>query len=159
MDNFNQSINTAAPVSQQSSPVFNDKKSTGLIVAMAVCATLAVIGVGFGIYGLVGSSQKSQQISSLEADVKTKDAKIAELETEISQSIPPTAPETITDDSTVRIVLGEKLAGNETQTTFKIGECSADGPSVKCSVVVNELNALISYVSTDSILRLTMPNV
>ena len=49
------------------------------------------------------------------------------------------------------------LDENETRTVFKIGECSADGPSVKCPVDVNGKDALISYNSTDGLLRLTLP--
>lgn len=170
MDN---SMNTTAPIQPQSPVVLDNKKPTGLIIATAVCATLAVAGTAFGIYGLVDSGQKSQQVSDLKSDVASKDAKITELEAEVlslstknegsvviesGNTVSQPEQETNKNDGTAAILLGDKLAENGTRAVFKLGECTADGPSVKCPVTVNGEEALISYVTSDGILRLTLSN-
>lgn len=162
-------------------PTAGAKKPVGLMIATAVCAVVAVGGIAFGIYGALESSRKSQRISDLEATIVNKDAKIAELEAEISGlSVDAPAPEAPVaepeaeepteptepaepsvpskNDNEAIITLGDKLDSNDSRTVFKIGDCTADGPSVKCPVTVDGKEALISYNSNDSILRLTLPN-
>ena len=58
------------------------KKNTGLIASMVVCAVLAVGGIAFGIYGMMQSSQKDSQISDLKVQIADKDGTITTLETE-----------------------------------------------------------------------------
>lgn len=154
------------------SPVLNNSKQTGgvgLKIATATAIIIAICGIGFGIYGILGSEQKSQQIADIETKLANKNQKITELEAEISQldsegedilepTIDEPESEVITDEETATIALESTLDENETRTVFKIGECTADGPSVKCPVSVNGKDALISYNSNDSLLRLTIPN-
>ena len=154
------------------SPAADNSKQTngnGLRIATVVAAIVAACGIGFGVYGMLDSGQKAQQISNLETEITNKSQKITQLESEISQlsskseellkpTIDTSEPEATTGDETAAITLESTLDENETRTVFKIGECTADGPSVKCPVDVNGKNALISYNSTDSLLRLTIPN-
>ena len=155
------------------------KKNTGLIAGMVVCTVLAASGIAFGIYGMMQSSQKDNQISELKIEINDKTTKMEEFETIISKlndeiEEAATSVETTTttisdtteqvtnnnnsDSKTAIILLGAILDKNDNRTVFKVGDCTADGPSVKCPVIVNEKNALISYNSNDSILRLTLPN-
>ncbi|MBO4812567.1 hypothetical protein J5491_00210 [Candidatus Saccharibacteria bacterium] len=178
MDNnapeINDSVAQAAP---RPLTVPSSKKPTGLIVATAICSVLAVAGIAFGVYELMGSNQKDSKISSLESEVKEKDAKIEELENTISLLDMPTEEtivinentnnETPSDQSndTAVISLGTKLDDNGTRVAFKIGDCTADGGtaasgshlSVKCPVTVNGKEGLVSYNDNDNILRLSIP--
>lgn len=162
-----QNMNT---VTLQSPTVGSNKQAngSGLKIAVSIAAVIAACGIGFGVYGVLDSQQKSQQITNLETEIVSKNQKITELETEISQIgskdeeasesiIDESETETATENNTVVMTIESTLDENETRTVFKIGECSADGPSVKCPVDVNGKDALISYNSTDGLLRLTLP--
>ena len=152
MDN---NVNTGGEITQAPS-----KKSTGTTIAMIICALLAVFGIAFGVYEFLNNNKKTEQISNLETELETKNSTITELESKISnlesETIEPEA--TTTENSeTATIVLGEPLEDNETRTVFRIGDCTIDPPSTKCPVVVNDKESLISVVTTDGILRLTIP--
>lgn len=56
----------------------NSKSVKGLSAGMVVCAILAVAGVGFGVYGLIESNQKSDQIAQMRVEISDKDAQIAD---------------------------------------------------------------------------------
>ena len=60
------------------------KNSKSLIATSIICAILALGGIAFGVYELMDSNQKSSTISALENEKLEKEAKIAELETTIS---------------------------------------------------------------------------
>ena len=161
------------------------KDSKGLKIATAIACIFGICGIGFGVYGVMQGLEKDNQISNLKAEVNSKSAKIQELETTISnlnnkteeividtETTTPTdtteqnATEQNTteqtasndDNETVTILLKEILDKNDDRTVYKAGDCTADGPSVKCPVTINGKNALISYNSNDSILRLTLFN-
>ena len=53
-------------------PTNKNKKPKGLVFGVVFCAILAIAGVVFGIYELVDSNQKSQQISELKAQVESQ---------------------------------------------------------------------------------------
>ena len=53
-------------------PTNKNKKSKGLIFGVVFCAILAIGGIVFGIYELMDSNQKSQQISELKAQVESQ---------------------------------------------------------------------------------------
>ena len=160
-------------IASQPQPVAvqSNKKPTGLIVATAICAVLAVAGIAFGVYEFIDSNQKSQTISTLKTEAQEKDEKIENLENMISILETATSETVIvTEDTdtdteaspsqssdTASISLGTKLDDNGTRAVFKIGDCTADGPSVKCPVTVNGKEGLVSYNSNDSILRLSIP--
>ncbi|MBR3172881.1 hypothetical protein IKF21_03185 [Candidatus Saccharibacteria bacterium] len=153
------------------------KSGNGLKIAAAIACIVAVCGIGFGIYGMIQSSQKDTQISDLKVEINDRSTKIEELETEVSDlnnKIEEVAidTETITttdtdvigqvtgndNSETAAILLGAILDKNDSRTVFKVGDCTADGPSVKCPATVDGKNALISYNSNDSMLRLSLPN-
>ena len=152
------------------------KSGNGLKITTVIACIVAVCGTGFGVYGMIQSSQKDGQISDLKVEVNDKSAKIDELETEISNLDSKKEEvvidtETITTDpgitsqepnnnssETAAILLGTMLDKNDSRTVFKVGDCTADGPSVKCPATVDGKDALISYNSNDSILRLSLPN-
>ena len=72
-----QSIDAETPV------VDNQQKSgNGLKIATAVACVVAVCGIGFGIYGMMQSAQKDNQISDLKVQVKDPDGEVTTLETE-----------------------------------------------------------------------------
>ena len=166
------SSSNPAPITSPSKP----SKPKALIATTVICAILAVAGIGFGVYGMLDANQKSQQTSDLKTDIANKNTTITELESTISDlkaksekietveiaesATTPTNPEPTVreEDNTIAVVLGDKLAENETRTVFKIGECTADGPSVKCPITTAKGDALISYNSNDSFLRFTLPN-
>lgn len=153
----NQSKETKIESSQQDAEVTPVKKSSkGMLIGMITCAILAAGGVGFGVYELEEAAKFSQQISNLKAEVENRDATIAELQ--IVAETSERELEKKASEETVTITLGAKFDENETRTVYKIADCSADGPSVKCHVIANNEDALISWNSTDSVLRVTLPN-
>lgn len=159
-------------------PMIENKKKNGdgLKIATAIACVVAVCGIGFGIYGMMQSSQKDSQISDLKVEINNKLVKIEELETKISNfdnkmeevvidtgttTTDLDATDQVTsssDNEAAAILLGTMLDKNDSRTVFKIGDCTADGPSVKCPVIVDGKDALISYNSNDNILRLSLPN-
>ena len=53
------------------------KNGSGLKVATAIACVVAVCGIGFGVYGMIQSSQKDSQISDLKVQIKENDDTIA----------------------------------------------------------------------------------
>lgn len=60
-------------------PVVNDKQKSGngLKIATAIACVVAVCGIGFGIYGMVQSAQKDNQISNLNSQIKDLEESMA----------------------------------------------------------------------------------
>ena len=54
----------------------------GWRIATAIASIVAVCGIGFGVYGMIQSSQKDNQISDLKVQVEDSNGKITTLETE-----------------------------------------------------------------------------
>ncbi len=166
--------NTTATIPVMDSGKQKDGK--GWKIATAIASVVAVCGIGFGVYGILQSSQKDSQISDLKVEVNDKLVKINELETKISNldgekeevainiETITTNPDVASQESssnsseTAAILLGTMLDKNDSRTVFKVGDCTADGPSVKCPVTVDGKDGLISYNSNDSMLRLSLPN-
>ena len=80
------------------------KKNTGLIVGMVICAVLAVGGIGFGIYGMVEANSakdiivtKDTEISNLTGQLDSLNVKIDELESEVNAQQDSSNQETQTD--------------------------------------------------------------
>lgn len=65
-------------------PTVDDKQKggNGLKIATAIACVVAVCGIGFGVYGMMQSSQKDSQISDLKVQIENRDGTITELETE-----------------------------------------------------------------------------
>ena len=62
-----QNVDTGAPMA----PVVENKRKSGngLKIATAIACVVAVCGIGFGVYGMIQSSRKDNQISDLKAQV------------------------------------------------------------------------------------------
>ena len=98
----------------------------GLKIATAIASVIAVCGIGFGIYGMVQSSQKDSQISDLKVQIKDPDGKITTLETE---KIETTAEDgtTVTIADTEPIVSGLYTVGDtSTKRKYYIGITDLD---------------------------------
>ena len=153
-----QNMNT---VTLQSPTVGSNKQAngSGLKIAVSIAAVIAACGIGFGVYGVLDSQQKSQQITNLETEIVSKNQKITELETEISQigSKDEEASESIIDESETETATENNTVVMTIESTLDENETRTDGPSVKCPVDVSGKDALISYNSTDGLLRLTLP--
>lgn len=149
------------------------QKPKALIITTVVCAALAVAGIAFGIYMLLDSNQKANQISTLKNDITEKEATIAKLEDDFSILEAKTSTTTETDDTTETDTNGEssaialvsELDDTDSNKVYKIGECTADSGtaasahfSLKCHVTIAGKDALISYHDGDNnILRLSLP--
>ena len=94
-----QNADTGTPVT----PTMDDKQKSGngLKIATTIACVIAVCGIGFGIYGMMQSFQKDNQISDLKVQVESKDGTIAELETDKIEINNDTNTITITDDAIV----------------------------------------------------------
>lgn len=98
-----QNANTGAPVE----PIAENKQKSGngLKIATAIACIAAVCGIGFGVYGMVQSTQKDSQISDLKVQIKEGDGTITTIETpEIETTTNNETTVTITDD-----VISEKV--------------------------------------------------
>ena len=58
------------------------KTGKGWKFATVIASVVAVCGIGFGVYGMIQSSQKDNQISNLKIQIEDSDGKIATLETD-----------------------------------------------------------------------------
>ena len=86
-------------------PVENDKKSgNGLKIATAIACVVAACGIGFGVYGMIQSSQKDSQISDLKVQIKEGDGTITTIET-------PEVETTTNNGTTVTITDTTKVSG------------------------------------------------
>ena len=73
-----QNVDASAPVT----PVVENKQKggNGLKIATAIACVVAVCGIGFGVYGMMQSSQKDDQISDLKVQIKEADGTITTIE-------------------------------------------------------------------------------
>ena len=112
----------------------------GMIIGMVCMAILAVGGIGFGVYGMLQSSQKDNQISDLKVQIKGSDGTITTIET-------PEIEATKEDGTTV--VINDSVIKNEnTKDYIYVGEW---GLKIKIpeelTVTGYEYNALDGYTS------------
>ena len=68
-----QNTETGVPIS----PVIENKQKSGngLKIATAIACIAAVCGIGFGVYGMIQSSQKDSQVSDLKVQIKNLEEK------------------------------------------------------------------------------------
>ncbi len=73
-----QNADTGAPMT----PVIDNKQKSGngLKIVTAIACIVAVCGIGFGVYGMIQSTQKDNQISDLKNQIESLNGKISSLE-------------------------------------------------------------------------------
>lgn len=73
-----QNADTGAPMT----PVIDNKQKSGngLKIATVIACIAAVCGIGFGVYGMMQSTQKDGQISDLKNQIESLNGKISSLE-------------------------------------------------------------------------------
>lgn len=73
-----QNVDASAPVTPVAPVVENKQKSgNGLKIATVIACIAAVCGIGFGVYGIMQSSQKDSQISDLKNQINTLNDKLS----------------------------------------------------------------------------------
>ena len=91
-----QNTDTEAPMT----PVVDNKQKSGngLKIATVTACVVAVCGIGFGVYGMMQSSNEDNQISDLKVQIKEDDGTITTIETpEIETTTNNGTTVTITD--------------------------------------------------------------
>lgn len=93
-----QNTDTGAPMASAADK--KQKSGNGLKIATTIACIVAVCGIGFGIYGMMQSSQKDSQISDLRVQIKEEDGTITTIETpEIETTANNETTVIITDDA------------------------------------------------------------
>ena len=92
--------NAAATMPVMDSGKQNDGK--GWKIATVIASVVAVCGIGFGVYGMMQSSQKDNQISDLKVQVEDSNGKITTLETEKIETTDGDGTTVTIADSTVK---------------------------------------------------------
>ena len=78
------------------------QQGNGLKIATAIASVIAVCGIGFGVYGMVQSSQKDNQISDLKVQIKNEDGTVTTIETPKIETTTENGGTTVTiTDSTI----------------------------------------------------------
>ena len=98
MPNTTNTNTTNATVASPTTGGDNQQKSgkKGWQIATVIASILAICGIGFGIYGMLTSSQKDSQISDLKTQVEEK-GKIAEAEVPVKETTTANETTTIVD--------------------------------------------------------------
>ncbi|MBO4276309.1 hypothetical protein J5868_01200 [Candidatus Saccharibacteria bacterium] len=127
-----QNINTAMPATSSS----QQGSGNGLKIATAIASIVAICGIGFGVYGMIQSTQKDNQISDLRVQIKNSDGTITtidtpKIETTTSDGSVITIsdmPESVDQDSEVKQIvrtvyeaLSTNIKGADIQTDFGVG--------------------------------------
>lgn len=111
-----QNVDTGAPIA----PVAENNKQNGgngLKIATAIACIVAVCGIGLGVYGMIQSSQKDNQISDLKVQIKEGDGTVTTIETpEI---------ETTTDNGTTITITDSTIINEDTKDYIYIGAWGA----------------------------------
>ena len=105
-----------ADTGAQMTPVIDNKQKSGngLKIATAIACVVAVCGIGFGVYGMMQSSQKDSQISDLKVQIKENDGTITTIETpEI---------ETTTDNGTTITIVDSPVKNENPEDYIYVGE-------------------------------------
>ena len=110
-----QNLDTSAPIA----PVVENNKQNsgnGLKIATAIACIVAVCGIGFGVYGIIQSSQKDSQISTLNSEITGLKQSVEELENTITDmNTNNTTPETnkseiVINDWKLKIKIPESIS-------------------------------------------------
>ena len=93
-----QNVDIGAPVT----PVENKQKGgNGLKITTVIACVVAVCGIGFGVYGMMQSSEKDSQISNLKSQISTLNDKPSLMEDATNNT------SVVNDDSKDYIYVGE----------------------------------------------------
>ncbi|MDO5475113.1 MAG: hypothetical protein Q4F61_01870 [Candidatus Saccharibacteria bacterium] len=129
----------------------NQKSGNGLKIATAIASIVAVCGIGFGIYGMVQSSQKDSQISDLKVQIKDSNGTVTTIET-------PEIETTTNDGTTVTITdtvvdgyknFADNLAKNYAATVFGYYYHWAGSDNVKRTVAAHVENSHLTITDID----------
>ena len=110
-----QNVDTGVPITPA---VDNSKQNggNGLKIATAIASIVAVCGIGFGVYGIMQSSQKDSQISTLNSEITGLKQSVEELENTITDmNTNNTTPETnkseiVINDWKLKIKIPESIS-------------------------------------------------
>ena len=141
-----QSIDAKTPA------VDNQQKSgNGLKIATAIACVVAVCGIGFGIYGMMQSSQKDGQISDLKVQIKEADGTITtietpEIETNTNDGTTVTIADTVVDGYRS---FADNLAKNYAVTVFGYYNHWTGSDNVKRTVAARIENSHLTITDID----------
>ncbi len=118
------------------------RNESGLKVVTAIASIAAVCGIGFGIYGMMQSSQKENQISDLEVQVNNFNSRINTLETErsnITNGSNKVSTENNTETEKCITAPVEHTSGSTTDTTIDSYQTFSD------NLAKNYANSVFGY--------------
>ena len=144
-----QNVDISAPVT----PVVDNKQKggNGLKITTAIACVVAICGIGFGVYGMMQSSEKDSQISDLKVQIKEADGTVTTIETpEIETNANDGTTITITDT----VVDGYKnfadnLAKNYVATVFGYYSHWTGSDNVKRTVAARVENSHLTITDID----------
>ena len=122
-----QNTDTGVPVAPMAEN--KQKSGNGLKIATAIACVVAVCGIGFGVYGMMQSSQKDSQISDLKVQIKEDDGTITTIETpEIETTTDNGTTVTITDSLNTKYVFSDSNApGLNKDTSMTVSSVAYTG--------------------------------
>lgn len=137
-----QNTETGAPIV----PVVDKKQKNGngLKIATAIACIVAVCGIGFGVYGMIQNSQKDNQISSLNSQIKDLEES---MDIKPSENIESSEP-TITTD--IYENFANNLSKNNSVTVFGHYYHWTGSDNVKRTVASRIENSHLTVRDTDN---------
>lgn len=110
-----QNTDTSAPVG----PVVDKKQKNGngLKITTAIACIAAICGIGFGVFGMIQSAQKDNQISDLKAQIKDDNGTVITVETPKSEAT--------ANDGTTATVADSTIINENAKDYIYIGEWGA----------------------------------
>lgn len=94
---------------------------SGFKIATVVASIIAICGIGFGVYGMMQSSNKDGQISDLKVQIANSDGTVTTIETpKVETTTNDGTVVTITDSATKDINAGDYIYVGEWGVKFKI---------------------------------------
>lgn len=134
--------------------VVDNKQNSGngLRIATVIACVAAVCGIGFGIYGMIQSSQKDSQISDLKVQIKEDDGAITtietpEIETNANDRTTVTTMDTVVDGYKN---FADNLAKNYAATIFGFYYHWTGSDNEKRIVVARVENSHLAIYDTDN---------
>ncbi len=127
-------------------PVVDNKRKSGngLRIATAIACIVAVCGIGFGIYGMMQSAQKDNQISNLNSQIKDLEESMA---IEPSENVESSEPTIIAD---IYENFANNLSKNNSVTVFGYYYHWTGSDNVKRTVVSRIENSHLTVTDIDN---------